>query len=190
LEEFGNMATTISVKGSVGFSHRVKERAEDHRFPVLLQSSRPLDYACTIPLLSLLPHLPGLRVSPLIVSGEDVSSHFEFGKMLREEIFATNERVAVIASANLSHRLTKTSPMGYHRSGKIFDDRIRSALEAGKPDELFTLSDEIIEDAVSCGLRPIAVLMGILYRRSFHVEALAYEHPHGVGYYTAALHSS
>ncbi len=189
LEEFGNFAEQIQVPGSIGFSHRAKERAEDHGFPLLLKSDCPLDYATTIPLLLLLPHLPDLRVAPLLISGEDVSSHYEFGKMLREEVFATTDRIAVIASANLSHRLTRNSPKGFHKAGKLFDDKVRSALASSDPDALLTLPDDVVEDAVSCGLRPIALLLGLHYRRAFRADTLSYEYPHGIGYYTALIQS-
>lgn len=187
LEEFSDFSTKITVRGSIGFSHSLKERAEDHRFPVVLQSARPLNYSCIIPLLYLTPHLPQLRVVPLVVSGDDIPSQYEFGKLLREELFRINDRVAVIASADLAHRLNRESPLGYSRSARLFDEKLRSALESGSVDDILTLSDHLIEDAVTCGLRPIALLLGTLFRKPFRAQALAYEYPHGVGYYTAVI---
>ena len=187
LNEFSDFATSVTVSGSTAFSHRFKERAEANGFNVLLQSDRPLDYGCIIPLLNLVKPLPKLRVMPLIVSDQDLASHSAVGQMLREEIFSTNERVAVVASADLSHRLTKQSPGGYQRSAKAFDQQIVRALEHGDPSAIINQSAEAIEAAMACGLRPISVLLGAWYRRSFRCLTLAYEYPFGVGYLTALM---
>ncbi len=187
LKEFSDFATTLSVLGSAAFSHRFKERAEDHGFIVLLQSDRPLDYGCIIPLLHLAEHLPKLRVVPLVVSDQDLASHNSVGKILREEIFSTNERIAVLASADLSHRLTRQSPGGYQRQAKAFDQRIISALVKGDPGAIINQPAEEIESAMTCGLRPISVLLGVWHRRSFRSTSLAYEYPFGVGYLTALI---
>lgn len=187
LNEFSDFATSLTVSGSVAFSHRFKERAEDNGFTVLLQSDRLLDYGCVIPLLYLVKPLPKIRVVPLIVSDQDLASHHAIGKMLREEIYSTNERVAVIASADLSHRLTKQSPGGFQRNAKGFDQSVIRALERGDSDMIVKQSPEVIENALACGLRPISVLLGTWYRRSFRSMTLAYEYPFGVGYLTALI---
>jgi len=187
LKDFGDFSTDLKVNCGVGFSHRLKERAEDHRFTVLLQSGRNLDYASVIPLYFLTEHLKDIRVVSLSVSGEDISAHYELGKLLREEIFSTNDRVAVIASANLSHRLTKESPSGYSPQGKVFDKRILSALDSGQINEIISTPQDLTEEAMTCGLRPISLLLGSLFRKSLETEILAYQFPQGVGYCTAEL---
>lgn len=190
LEEFSDFSTKIEVRGSVGFSHRLKERAEDSGFSVLLQSDRLLDYACVIPLLFLIKHLPSIKVAPLVVSSDIATAQYEFGKLIREEIFQTNERIAVIASANLSHRISRQSPRGYSRSGKIFDEKTRTALRQGDTEAILGLQPELVEEAVSCGIRPITLLLGTLYRRPYTALELSYEHPYGVGYSTTILQPS
>jgi len=156
----------------------------------LLQSDRKLDYACVIPLLALVKHLPDVKVAPLVVSGDTASAQYEFGKLMREEIFHTNDRIAVIASANLSHRISRQSPRGYSRLGKLFDEKTRTALRQGDTNAILGLEPDLVEEAVSCGIRPITLLLGTLYRRPYTALELSYEYPYGVGYSTTILQPS
>ncbi|MFH0852895.1 MAG: class III extradiol dioxygenase subunit B-like domain-containing protein [bacterium] len=189
LKNFSDFSTDLEINGSIGFSHRLKERAEDHRFQIVLRSGRQLDYASVIPLYFLINHLKSIRIASLIVSGEDVPAHYEIGKLLREEIFSTNERVAVIVSANLSHRLSKDSPGGFSPQGQVFDNKIITALKKGLSEDIISISPDLAEEAMTCSLRPIAILLGALHRKKYHTEILGYEYPHGVGYCTALLTS-
>ncbi|USN53876.1 MAG: hypothetical protein H6760_01770 [Candidatus Nomurabacteria bacterium] len=187
LKEFSDFSAQLEVPGSIAFSHRLKERAEDHRFPLLLQSGQQLDYATVLSAMQTMPHLPNARLVSLMVANTNNRAQYEFGKMLREEIFATNERVAVLASANLSYKRGKNSPAGYTPKASALDARIMEALLQGDEKAILHISNEEAEEAKMLGLGPLSLLLGVLYRKHFFGRILAYEYPFGVGYCTCIL---
>lgn len=182
LKELGDFSASFEAAGSIAFSHRLKERAEDHRFPLLLQSGQSLDYATVLTGMQVMSHLDNARLVSLMVANADNRAQYAFGKMLREEIFATNERVAVIASTNLSYKRGKNSPAGYSQKSAALDAKIMDALIKGDANQILHISAHEAEEAKLLGLGPICLLLGTLYRRRFGGRILSYEYPFGVGY--------
>ncbi len=94
-------------------------------------------------------------------------------------------RTALIASGDLSHRLTRGAPAGFHPDAASFDAAFVQALEQGD----WTAAaapphrDVAAEDAVES----TRVAMGAA-GAPLHAEVLAYEGPWGVGYAEAVLY--
>jgi AmmeMemoRadiSam system protein B len=184
-QEFGDLATKLQFKSNLAFSHRLKERLEDHRFPALLINQDSLDHGVLVPLFYLTAHLPNLPITPISFSLLDLKTHFDFGRIIAEEIHQTNQRIAVIASGDLSHRLTKAAPAGYSQQGKVFDQKLIEYLQKKEAEEIINLDPGLIEEAGECGLRSIMILLGVLNRKEYQSEILSYEGPFGVGYLVA-----
>lgn len=107
---------------------------------------------------------------------------YTFGKAVQAAIGNMDKRVAVIASGDLSHRLTPAAPAGYNPRGAEFDHQVVAALKNADVKALLNMDRQLIEAAGECGLRPIFFLLGVM--GGFDVEAtnLSYEGPFGVGY--------
>ena len=87
---------------------------------------------------------------------------------------------ALLASGDLSHRLSPGSPSGFHPEGAVFDRELVAALKAGTGAELIARwTPDRLADAGVCGYRPALALMGLAGEP---VEVLSYEGPFGVGY--------
>lgn len=185
LEEFGDFATKFHFKPNLAFSHRLKERLEDHQFPAVSLNQEKLDHGVLVPLYYLTRHLPNLTLSPLSFSLLDLKTHYDFGRIISEEIHQTNQRIAVVASGDLSHRLTPAAPAGYSQQGKIFDHKLVESLQKKSTDEIINMDPLLIEEAGECGLRSIVILLGILNHKEYTPEILSYEGPFGVGYLVA-----
>ena len=112
------------------------------------------------------------------------AEHFKFGELLNREIIRNHDKVAVIASADLSHRLTKNAPGGYSPKGKKFDKKIVEYLLQSKAKEIIEMDKDEISDAGECGLKPITILLGILEGVKYKPETYCYESPFGIGYLT------
>lgn len=181
-EEFGDFATKMEFASNTSFAHRLKERLEDHRFPALLTSYDSLDHGVSVPLYFLTQHTPAIKITPVSFSLLDLKTHYDFGKIMAEEINRTNQRIAVVASGDLSHRLTKNAPAGYSPQGKIFDQKLAELIQKKKTDEIIKLDSSLIEEAGECGLRSVVILLGVLGRKNYTPEILSYEGPFGVGY--------
>ncbi|MDH7577490.1 MAG: AmmeMemoRadiSam system protein A [Bacillota bacterium] len=109
----------------------------------------------------------------------------QFGRALNKAVAGTPRRVGLIASGDLSHRLTPGAPAGYDPQGKVFDETIRDALAQLDRDRILNLPEELVERAGECGLRPIIMLLGALQDYEVESKIYSYEGPFGVGYLVA-----
>lgn len=147
--------------------------------------SLQLDHGAVIPLYYL--QKAGFRgqVVHMAAGFLSYSEMYACGKAVQAAIGDTRQKVAVIASGDLSHRLIPGAPAGFSPAGKIFDDQIIEALKTMDVKALFQLSGELVEEAGECGLRPIFFLLGALDGLNSESRLLSYEGPFGVGYAVA-----
>jgi aromatic ring-opening dioxygenase LigB subunit len=150
--------------------------AQQYRF------SLQLDHGAVIPLHYL--NRAGFRgqVVHLSVGFLSYPEMYAFGKAVQGAIESTRQKVAVVASGDLSHRLTPDAPAGYSPQGRLFDERIIQCLQTMDVKSLFGLAPDLVEEAGECGLRPIFFLLGTLDGLEAESEILSYEGPFGVGY--------
>jgi len=182
-EEFGDFATRLNLPGDAGLSYKIRENIET-KAPMQLISQADLDYGSAIPLYLFTQHFPQLKIIPLYYSGLDLNAHYNFGKLLKHELLINKNRIAVVASGDLSHCLTKNAPAGYNAKGKKFDNKLIEYLRQNKIKEILSIKKELIAEANECGLKSIIILLGILEGIKYQTQILSYEAPFGVGYLT------
>lgn len=107
---------------------------------------------------------------------------YTFGKAVQAAIGHVDKRVAVIASGDLSHRLTPDAPAGYSPKGAEFDRQVVTALTNMDVKSLLNMDENLIEEAGQCGLRSIFFLLGVMGGLEAEVKTSSYEGPFGVGY--------
>jgi len=187
-KEFGDLATKIKLKGDVGAIHHYKEILED-KMPVVLVNQPELDHGAGVPLYFLTQGLDKKKIKlvPISYSLLDYESHYKFGIKLQADILNDTKRIAIIASGDLSHRLSPDAPAGYSHWAKKFDETIVKKIKAKDGQGLLKLDADFIEEAGECGLRSIIILMGMLNSINFQPEIYSYEGPFGVGYMVANL---
>jgi AmmeMemoRadiSam system protein A len=112
---------------------------------------------------------------------------YAFGQSVQRAIIRLRRRVAVVASADLSHRLTKDAPAGFNPAGAEFDNKLVQLLEKFDVPAIQTINARLQEDAGECGYRSILICLGILDGLTVQTEILSYEAPFGVGYLVADL---
>jgi AmmeMemoRadiSam system protein A len=119
------------------------------------------------------------------VSGWPLHRFIEFGAWLQGRL---RDRLAIlIASGDLSHRLTPDAPYGYRPEGAVFDRLVIDALRDQEWKRIEGLDADLIEEAGECGLRPLAILLGAARAAGFSSRVLSYEGPFGVGYPVVAF---
>lgn len=185
LEEFGDFTTKLEFKADTVLAYQIKELMEDKNISLILTSEPRLDHGTVVPLYFLTKRLSEVAILPIGYSLLDFKTHFNFGDSLKEIILNEQKRIAVIASGDLSHRLTKNAPAGYSAYGKEFDEKIVKLIENKNTVGILNLDPELIEEAGECGLRSIIILLGLLERINYTPEILSYEGPFGVGYLVA-----
>lgn len=139
----------------------------------------PLHYTCAA----------GIKkpLLPVAVAFMPLSRLFEFGKSLAKTSERLGRKIALIASADLSHRLTPDAPAGYSPRGKEFDDKIVALVENYDVGGILKFDADLAEDAAQDALWSLAILLGALDGKKVKPEVLSYEGPFGVGYMVAAL---
>lgn len=158
------------------------EMAARHELPAVL------DHGVTAPLYFIREagvNLPLVHVSMGMLP---YSKLYAFGVAVRDAAARLGRKVAVLASGDLSHRLTRDAPAGYDPSGEEFDRRLVELVGAMDVEGILQMDPGLVERAGECGLRPIIMMLGALDGRSVRSEVLSYQGPFGVGYLVAALH--
>ncbi len=144
-----------------------------------------LDHGALVPL-----HYLTKNLKPKIVhcsfSFLDFKTHYKYGEIIGKILRESDKKIAVVASGDLSHRLTPDAPAGYSPKGKEFDDKLIELLSKNDINGILNLDPELIEEAGECGLRSIIILLGILQGK-YEFCCLNYEGPFGVGYLAAEL---
>ncbi len=185
-EAFGDFSTKLEAPGETIFTISNKERISD-KFQLNIISEPKLDHGIGIPYYYLGQHLKTTNLMPIYFSLLDNQTHLEFGKTLKDLIISSDKRIAVIASGDLSHCLTKDSPAPYNADGKKFDETLIELLKNGDAQAVANIDPKLIKNAAECGLRSFLILLGILNGINYKTEILSYEAPFGVGYLVANL---
>ncbi|WP_227764189.1 AmmeMemoRadiSam system protein A [Zhaonella formicivorans] len=151
------------------------------------QVGTALDHGAMVPLYFLQEagvNVPLVHITMGLLPLEEL---YLFGTLIQDAVLMSSRKAAVIASGDLSHRLTPDAPAGYHPRGKEFDAEMRRLLEAVDAPGIINLPSDLVEQAGECGFRPLVMLLGALDGYQVKGEVLSYEGPFGVGYLVAAL---
>jgi AmmeMemoRadiSam system protein B len=181
---FGDLSTKLEFKNDIALGYQLREYLET-KAPVRLINDTQLDHGTSVPLFYLTPHLKDVKIIPIGYSLLPLEKHFELGQFLYEKLSQSNKNIGIIASGDLSHRLTPDAPAGYSSRGKEFDDLLIKLLKKKDTQAILKLDKKLIEEAGECGLRSFVILLGILDSLNYKTEILSYEGPFGVGYLVA-----
>lgn len=154
----------------------------------IIISSPHQDWGFNVPLYFLAENFQG-KIKPYLIGIDNPKAYFELGKVVFEKEIKNNpERIALIASGDLSHRLKEEGPYGFHSDGPKFDKELIENLKKKNLERIFQL-DDLYPEAGECGLRSFCFILGILEaaKINWHAKILSYEAPFGVGYLVAKL---
>lgn len=185
-KDFGDLVTKQFYKSDIGLTHHLKESLETTQ-PITMTSTEEVDHGVGVPLIRLLEPFKhsAPKIVPLMYSMLNFDSHYSFGVHLQQDILNSTKRIAVVASGELSHRLTKKSPAGFSPKGEEFDSRVCALVESNKLSDLVKLEPALVDEAGECGFRSLLILAGILNSIGQTPKILSYEAPFGIGYLTA-----
>lgn len=156
-------------------------------FEVLALEGQNLDHGTAVPLYFLQRNGWHGRVVALGYSFLSNEDHLRFGRSIREAADFIGRPVAFIASGDLSHRLKPGAPAGYYTDAHLFDEEVVAALQAGSPERVINIDQELRKQAGECGYRSMLVAFGVARGLQPAPQVLNYEAPFGVGYLVAQL---
>jgi MEMO1 family protein len=150
-------------------------------------TERSLDHGATVPLWFVAE--AGWNGATVVVAlnSADQKAMLALGEAVAKAAGSANRRVTLIASGDMSHRLTVGAPRGCDPRGREFDDCLVDILQRGAYREVLQLDPEIEEAAAQDVIAPLLVVLAALGFSAAGGEFLSYEGPFGVGYSVAIL---
>lgn len=187
-KEFGDLSTSTVIHPDIETITQIQRTMRDARIPLTLDSFSSLNYGTGVPLTYLLAASSQTLVVPLSHSGSSARNHVRLGSLLKDVIDASDKRIAVIASGDLSHCLGSDSPLGFRPEGEVYDARAVEAVKNHSLSALLNIDEKTCQQAGQCLHEQMLILFGILEKKFTRPEVLSYEHPFGVGYLVAEFH--
>lgn len=146
-----------------------------------LTTNEYLDTASGIVLSALRPWVEDMRVVALTLPS-DVVTLKRPATILRDVIEQQPSRIAVLAVADLSHRLASKSPQGLHPDALALDERIRHAVIDQNLSALRAISQDERQELGAEEMPLVEFLLYVLSDARPHFQEWAYSHPHGIGH--------
>ena len=172
------LAAFIGQKAAPLYHWHQVDRAEAARYKKPLQ----IDWGSFVPLYYLLQagfHGKLVLLTPDGTKGEGACA---LGAIVSYAAQQLNRRVALLATGDLSHKLTPDAPHGYSPKGNDFDETILNALQHRDKEALDQLSSSFLQEIDTCGLPSVYFLLGALGNTPAKQPLLSHEGPFGVGY--------
>jgi len=187
LASFGSPEDRVDLPVDAGFVERLAREAARRGLKTWAIAREPLDHGAVVPLCYLAAaHWNG----PTVVLSLNYPGEGGL-EALGQAIVATaqdlHQRVAIIASGDMSHRLTRTAPGGYHPDAHRFDEAFIALLRDGSFRQLPRIDAHLQEEAGEDVMDSTLVAAAAADFRTDGHRLLSYEGPYGVGYGVAVL---
>jgi len=187
LAAFGAPEDRVDLPLDRPFADRLETEAARRQLRTWRIGGEPLDHGATVPLCYLV--WAGWKGPTVILSlnysGE--GGRDDLGRAIAATAEGLPRRVAVIASGDMSHRLTASAPCGFHRDAHRFDELFIALLREGAYGNVRQIDPGLQEVAAEDVADPTVVALAATgYRNDGHA-VLSYEGPFGVGYGVAIL---
>jgi AmmeMemoRadiSam system protein B len=184
---FGADKPVFSFKGDALLGNEIIKEARKQNMEVSQIAETLLDHGVVVPMYY--PTLASFKkpIVPIALAFLPYKDLYNFGETIRTASDRLGKKVAIIASGDLSHRLTTDAPAGYNPEGKKFDAEIVRLVGANDAEGILNMDPNLIEAAGECGFRSIVILMGALKGLDVTPEVISYEGPFGVGYMVATF---
>lgn len=193
---FGAAGVRMSFENDVELAKAIMDSAERSGIPCIgiddnvaseYGISTAMDWGALVPLYFVTKQYSNFKLVHITYAPISYEALYAFGKVIQEVVRACQRNVSVIASGDLSHRLSHDGPYGFHPMGPKLDKQIVALIERGHVEGFFNLDPVMVEEGGECGLRSIIIAMGALDGYELHPRVLSYEGPFGVGYGVAIL---
>jgi len=199
LGSFGAPELSFTRKIDLELVAALLSAAQEHQLPAFplnrelvreYHATTDLDHGVLVPLYYLDKAGVDVPIVPIAMGLLPYEELYAFGHVIQEAADSLGRRVAVVASGDLSHRLTPKAPAGYAPEGAEFDQNICQALADLDLERLLGLPKNLVEKAGECGFRPIFMVLGSLDGYAVKTTIHSYEGPFGVGYLVAEFRPS
>ncbi len=189
MRRFDARDTELSCRYDTELASRISTLAAAEHFPAGTEGERDpsIDHATYIPLYFIDKFYQDYEVVRIGLSGYGPMEHYHLGQLITQAADQLDRRVVLVASGDLSHKLTYDGPYGFAPEGPAFDEQITEAMVQGDFMRVLSFDEGFCDKAAECGLRSFQIMAGALDGKSVDARLLSYEGPFGVGYAVASF---
>jgi AmmeMemoRadiSam system protein A len=187
LARFGSPESRVELPLDRAFAERLETAAARRGLRTWSITGEPLDHGAMVPLCYLVS--AGWK-GPTLILGLNYTGDGgcdELGEAIAATARELNRRTAIIASGDMSHRLTTSAPCGYHPDAHRFDETFIALLQTGAFREIIRIDASLQELAAQDVTDSTTVALAATGYRTDGHAMLSYEGPFGVGYGVAIL---
>lgn len=190
-ERFGKPDLSLAFEGNLDLTFRIMEEAAREGIAVVSLDNATserygvdteLDHGALVPLYFVNRKYRGFKLVHITYGMLSNLELYRFGNCVKKAVDNGNERVSVLCSGDLSHRLRKGAPAGFSEKGREFDEKLIVHIKNMDIPGIVGMDEALVEEAGECGYRSVLILMGILDGYDVDAGILSYEGPFGVGY--------
>lgn len=189
LSAFGDFSTSLSWPGATTIAAKITKKARTAHAPIRVVGDAILAPQSAIPLLLLARRMPHVRI---LSADADALLPLETirlcGAVMHDVFQETNTRVALLIAGDTAGHLSKAAPGGFHKNAEVYDTMLRKFLERGKPNHVYTVPQDIIENAEPAIHTPLLLGLAALGHMPYRFEEYMYEFPFGIGALTGEFH--
>ncbi len=166
----------------LSFDNDIPVALVDDQFKKNYQVDSRLDHGVTVPLYFFKKASFSAKVVVITYGLLDEISLYRFGQLIQSTAKQLQRKIVVIASGDLSHKLTPFAPAGYSDKGIKFDEIMMQNFKSDNRLGFFSMQRDFIEEVGECGLRSVQIMLGTVHGLKTKNQVLSYEGPFGVGY--------
>jgi aromatic ring-opening dioxygenase LigB subunit len=178
---FGHPELSYAFHGDVGAARCLAREASHLGLETHEIDGRGLDHGALVPLHFV--HEAGYAGPVLLVALPFPGTETEqtFGEAVANASRLLGMRWALLASGDMSHRLTRDAPAGFDPAGRDFDHLFVGHLRRGDLGAAVSIDARLAEQAAEDVVQSTEVALGAVGKPS-GTAVLSYEGPFGVGY--------
>ena len=144
-----------------------------------------LDHGSLVPLYYILREYTNFKLVSISAGMFDVKKQYEIGMAIKKAIEKRRKRTIIIASGDMSHCLSHSSPYKYNKNGKVHDEKMIDNIKKQDIRGILEFDKNLVEDAGVCGYGTLSILLGAFDGNIVSSNFLSYDNAFGVGYLNA-----
>jgi AmmeMemoRadiSam system protein A/AmmeMemoRadiSam system protein B len=185
--QFKAVRAQVSLPNDTQLAHRIVTEAGIRNLATWIIHGRTLDHGALVPLWFLAE--AGWAGSTVVLSLKypQDSGLMELGEAIAAAAQASHRRIAIVASGDMSHRLTPNAPCGFNPQAHQFDETFIGLIRDGDYHGIVSIDPELRELAAEDAVESTLVAAAAVDWKTAGHKILNYEGPFGVGYGVAIL---
>lgn len=185
--EFGAPQVQVSLPNDRRLANALAVEAQSRAVAIWAIHNYRLDHGALVPLWFL---AEAGWTGPTVILSLDYSDDgglTRLGEAIAAAANGLHRRIALIASGDMSHRLTADAPCGFHPQAHEFDETFIHLVRAGNYREIQNINPGLKELAAEDAVDSTLIAAAAVGWHSAGHRVLSYEGPFGVGYGVAIL---